>query len=331
MNLKSKFRLIVALAVAGPLVLTGFWLTSERSRLMAEKQEKARSLVDASYSVIVQSYQMEQAGRMSRAQAQRRAIEIIKAIRYEGENYLWINDYHPTMVMHPLKPQLDGKDLSDTKDPNGKALFVVMADTVKQNGSGFVAYMWPKPGLDQPVPKLSFVKGFEPWGWILGTGIYIDDVDATWRRSAAAAGGVTLVCLIVLVGVSAGVCRSIFGRLQQMVDRIEDMAQGEGDLTKRIDVSSHDEVAELAKWFNTFMDKLQDILCKVASNTESLAAAGEQISATAQQQAQGTELQRDQTNQVATAMQEMASTVQQVSENSNNAASSLSESRSSRP
>jgi len=320
MNLKSKFRLIVALAVAGLLVLAGFWLTNERSRLMAEKQEKARSLVEASYSVILQSYQMEQAGRMSRAQAQKRAIEIIKAIRYEGENYLWINDYHPTMVMHPMKPQLDGKDLSDTKDPNGKALFVAMADTVKRDGSGFVGYRWPKPGLDKPVPKLSYVKGFAPWGWILGTGIYIDDVDAIWRRSAASAAAVTLVCLLVLLVVSASVSRSIFLRLQDMVDRIKDVAQGEGDLTKRIEVTSHDEVAELAKWFNTFMDKLQEILSKVASNTQSLAAAGEEISATSRQQAQGAELQKDQTNQVATAMQEMASTVQQVSENSNSAA-----------
>ena len=305
MNLKSKFRLIVALAIAGLLVLAGFWLTNERSHLMAEKQEKARSLVEASYSVILQSYQLEQAGRMSRAQAQRRATEIIGAIRYEGENYLWINDYHPTMVMHPMKPQLNGKDLSDTKDPDGKALFVEMADTVKQHGSGFVAYMWPKPGLDQPVPKLSYVKGFEPWGWILGTGIYIDDVDATWRQSAAIAAGLTLTCLIVLLAVSAGVSRSIFGRLQLMVERIKDVAQGEGDLTKRVNVSSHDEVAELAKWFNSFMDKLQEILRKVASNTQSLAAAGDEISATAQQQAQGAELQKDQTDQVATAMQEL--------------------------
>ncbi len=320
MNLKSKFRLIVALAIAGLLVLAGFWLTNERSRLMTEKQEKARSLVEASYSVILQSYQLEQAGRMSRAQAQRRATEIIGAIRYEGENYLWINDYHPTMVMHPMKPQLNGKDLSDTKDPNGKALFVEMADTVKQHGSGFVAYMWPKPGLDKPIPKLSYVKGFEAWGWILGTGIYIDDVDATWRRSAAIAGGLTLICLILLVSASACVSASIFGRLQQMVDQIKDVAEGEGDLTKRLTIDSNDEVGELAKWFNALMEKLHQILSQVSTSAQSLAAASEQISASSRLQAQGAEAQKDQTSQVATAMQEMAATVQQVSENSNSAA-----------
>ena len=320
MKLKNKFRMIIALAAAGLLILAAFWLSSERNRLLAEKQEMARSLVEASYSIILQSHQMEQSGHMSHAQAQRRAIEIIKTVRYEGGNYLWINDYHPTMVMHPTKPELDGKDLSETRDPDGKALFVAMADTVKAGGAGFVAYRWPKPGFAQPVPKLSYVKGFEPWGWILGTGIYIDDVDAVWRRSAMIAAGLTTACLLGLLIVSASVYRSIFGRLHDMVERIKDVAQGEGDLTKRIEAGADDEVAELGRWFNVFMDKLRDILLKVDSNSQSLAAAGQQISGTARQQAEDAESQKERTDQVVTAMQQMASTVQQVSENSNQAA-----------
>jgi len=320
MKLKNKFRMIIALAAAGLLILAAFWLSSERNRLLAEKQEMARSLVEASYSIILQSHQMEQSGHMSHAQAQRRAIEIIKTVRYEGGNYLWINDYHPTMVMHPTKPELDGKDLSETRDPDGKALFVAMADTVKAGGAGFVAYRWPKPGFAQPVPKLSYVKGFEPWGWILGTGIYIDDVDAIWRRSAMIAAGLTTACLLGLLIVSASVYRSIFGRLHDMVERIKDVAQGEGDLTKRIEAGADDEVAELGRWFNVFMDKLRDILLKVDSNSQSLAAAGQQISGTARQQAEDAESQKERTDQVVTAMQQMASTVQQVSENSNQAA-----------
>jgi methyl-accepting chemotaxis protein len=320
MRLKTKFHLIVALAVAGLVVLAAFWLTNERSRLFAEKQEKARNLVETAYSVAVQYHELEKNGKLSRQAAQQRAIETLKAMRYEGNNYFWINDLHPAMVMHPTKPQLDGKDLSGMKDPAGKALFVEMVETVRKSGSGFVSYMWPKPGADKPVAKLSFVKGFEPWGWVIGTGIYIDDIDAIWRRSAAIAGGLTLFCFCVLLLASAGVSRSIFGRLNSMQERMKDVAQGEGDLTKRIEVGAQDEIAELAKWFNIFMDKLHEILSKVSSNTESLAGAGEEIAATSRQQTQGAELQKDQTAQVVTAMQEMTSTVQQVSENSNNAA-----------
>jgi methyl-accepting chemotaxis protein len=320
MSLKGKFRVLVVIAAVGLLALAGMWVVSERSHLLSERRQKTQSLVEVPYSIIAEHYKMETDGKLSRAEAQKRALEAIRAVRYEGSNYFWINDLHPTMVMHPMKPELEGKDLTDYKDPTGKALFVEMVGAAQTPSGSFVYYMWPKPGRDKPVQKLSFVKAFEPWGWIIGTGIYIDDVDAAWRANAALAAGLALACLALLLVTSSRVSRSIFVRLQDMASRMKDVAEGEGDLTKRLEVSSHDEVAELARWFNTFMDKLQEILSKVSSNSHSLAAAGEAISATARQQTQGTELQRDQTNQVATAMQQMASTVQQISENSNNAA-----------
>ena len=322
MSLKSKFRLIVGVAAAGLLILAAFWLHSERSRILREKQEKAQNLVEVPYSVVLRYQAMEQKGELARADAQQQALAVIKAMRYEGENYFWINDLHPTMVMHPMKPQLDGTDLSDFKDPNGKKLFVEMAETVRENSAGFVSYMWPKPGQDKdkPVPKLSFVKGFKPWGWVIGTGIYIDDVDAAWRESAGKAGGLTVVCLAILLIVSGSVCRSIFRRLGSIVERIKDVAQGEGDLTKRIAVTSDDEVAELAKWFNTFMDKQHEMISQLAQNTRALITASEEISKSSQEQSRGARTQSEQTTQVVTAMQEMASTVQQVSENSEHAA-----------
>ena len=85
----------------------------------------------------------------------------------------------PRMVMHAIKPELDGKDLSDFKDPNGKRLFMAFVDTVRQHGKGYVDYQWPKPGFDKPVDKVSYVQGFEPWGWVIGSGIY---VDATYQQ-----------------------------------------------------------------------------------------------------------------------------------------------------
>src|SRR3546814_14142160 len=86
------------------------------------------------------------------------------------------------MFMHPFSKQLVGKNLSDIKDPDGKHLFVEFVETVKRNGAGFVSYLWPKPGSDRPVPKISYVKGFAPWGWVIGTGIYIDDIERIFQR-----------------------------------------------------------------------------------------------------------------------------------------------------
>jgi methyl-accepting chemotaxis protein len=322
MSLKTKFRIMELVAAAGLATLAGFWLQSEYSRIWRDKQEKVRHLVDVPFSILVEQQQLEVAGKQSRAQAQHRALEIIGSMRYDGNNYFWVNDLHPTMVLHPLSPELNGHDLSDKRDARGKTLFVEMANLVRSQGSGFVSYMWPKPGQasGEAQPKLSFVKGFEPWGWMIGTGIYIDDVNTAWRANASVAVSVGFICVLLLLITSSHVARSIFGRLRDLGDRMKDVAQGEGDFTKRLEVSSDDEVAELARWFNTFLDKLQEILREVASDSNSLAVAGEEISATARQHAEGAELQSDQATQVATAMQEMASTVQQISENSNNAA-----------
>jgi methyl-accepting chemotaxis protein len=321
-SLKTKFRIFVGMAAIGMLALSAFWITSERSRILNEKEEKTRNLVEVPYSILEKYQKMEADGKLSRSDAQRVALADISAMRYEGHNYFWVNDSYPRMIMHPIKPELNGKDLSDYKDPNGTALFVEFARTVKANGSGFVSYMWAKPGLDpnHPVAKLSFVKGFQPWGWIVGTGIYIDDLDAARRESATRAAGITLVCLFVLLAGALSVSRSIFHRLADMRERMKDIAEGEGDLTKRIEVTSHDEVGELAQWFNTFIEKLERTIGKVSSSTYRLASASEEIAANSQEQARAAELQLDQTSQVATAMQEMAATVQQVSENAGSAA-----------
>lgn len=320
MKLKTKFCLIVGVAMLGLAVLCGLWLLGESARLFAQKREKARNLVEVCSSIAIRYQRLEQGGKMSRQEAQARTLDDIRSLRYEGDNYFWVNDLHPTMIMHPMKPQLNGKDLTDFKDPNGKALFLEMVETVRRNGSGFVSYQWPKPGQDKPVPKISFVEGFEPWGWVIGTGIYVDDVEAIWQKDAKAAGSATLACMVILVLASIAVYRSIFGRLGEIVNRFKDIAQGEGDLTRRIETTSHDELAEVSHGFNTFVEKLHDIISQVAGNTQSLAEAGDEISASAREQARGAETQRDQTVQVATAMAEMAATVQQVSENSNSAA-----------
>ena len=104
----------------------------------------------------------------------------------EGKDYFWITDTHPTMIMHPYLPELDGQDLTTYKDKAGKHLFVEMVDEVETDGSGFVEYYWQyKDDPSRIVPKLSYVQEFKPWQWVVGTGIYVDDVDAAIASRAA--------------------------------------------------------------------------------------------------------------------------------------------------
>ena len=154
-----------------------------RADVLARKKEYLRSQVQTALSAIQKIREDVEAINNSSGlgeQAQKDIAFVVGALRYGPENkdYFWINDLEPRMVMHPYKPELNGKDLSENKDPNGKHLFVEFVRVCKENGEGFVDYMWPKPGMDEPQPKLSFVKLFPEWGWVVGTGIYIDDVDA---------------------------------------------------------------------------------------------------------------------------------------------------------
>ena len=320
MSLKGKIRIIVAVAAIGLLALAGLWLKSERSDLLSERMLSTKNLVNIPYSVLIEQYKLETEGKITRAEAQKHVLETIRTMRYEGDNYFWINDMHPTMVMHPTKPELNGTDLTDLKDPSGKAIFVEFVNAARAPDGNYVRYQWPKPGRDKPVQKLSYVKEFEPWGWVIGTGVYIEDIDSAWLANGKVAAGVGIVCLLVLFIVSRKVSRSIFLRLDDVIGRMKDVAEGEGDLTKRIEINSNDEVAELGRWFNTFMDKLEGIIIQVANSTNQIASATEAISASSKQQAHGAEAQSGQTNQVASAMQEMSITVAQISENSNVAA-----------
>ena len=333
MTLKTKFRLMITVSAAGLLAVAGFWIQGQHSSLLSERRQKTKNLVEVPYSIIEQQHQLESEGKISLIEAQRRAIEVIRAMRYEDSNYFWINDEHPTMIMHPLKPALDGTDLTSLKDPSVKAVFVEFVKAAQTSGSGYVYYLWPKPGKEQPVAKLSFVKRFAPWGWVIGTGIYIDDVDAAWRESALKALGIALCCLIPLLAASIATSRSIFLRLRDMVHRVKDV-EDEGDLTKRIQITSDDEIGELAKCFNGFIERLNEMIGAIAQNALQIPSASEELDVTSQQitanseetsaQADTVSKTAEQVSQnlqtVATGAEQMGASIKEIAKNATEAA-----------
>jgi len=167
-------------------------------KLMDGKREMIRELTESSWSILAAHAQEERDGLLTRQKAQASAIENLRRLRYgpELKDYFWINDMHPRIVMHPYRPDLEGKDISGFTDPNGKHLFVEFVKVVKANNAGYVDYEWQwKDDPGRIVPKISYVKGFEPWGWIVGTGIYVEDVRA---EIAAITRKLTLICLGIL-------------------------------------------------------------------------------------------------------------------------------------
>ena len=149
--------------------------------LMSGKREMIREITSTVISLLEDYQDKVKNGELPLKDAQAMAKEQISQLRYGPENkdYFWINDMQPVMIMHPFRTDLEGQDISNFIDPHGKHLFVEFVETVNKSGNGYVEYMWQwKDNPELIVPKLSYVQGFDPWGWIVGTGIYIEDTRA---------------------------------------------------------------------------------------------------------------------------------------------------------
>ncbi|MGD9006633.1 MAG: methyl-accepting chemotaxis protein [Desulfobacteraceae bacterium] len=311
-----------------------------RQMVMAEKTQKVKNLVELVHTSIDSVYRQKD---LSEQERKSKALSIVNAMRYDGKNYLWINDTHPTMVMHPIKSSLNGKDLSGFKDPNGKYLFNEMVKVCQADGEGIVDYFWPKPGSDEPVAKISYVKQFRPWGWIIGTGIYIDDVDRLVAEEAAKVedavasqrNTIIFVCLLVLVlttAVITWVAKRVTANIRTASDMLKDVAEGEGDLTRRLEVKSKDEIGELAERFNTFIGNLQELVRQIVENTGKLSESVTNMAGISEQMNHGAEQTSDKANGVASAAEEMnsnmasvASTMEQAATNINMIATAVEE------
>jgi methyl-accepting chemotaxis protein len=227
MTVTTKLWLIVGLAAIGVLATGLTRLETVRPREVQARKDKLQDLTEAARSTVAGFQARERKGELTRAQAQRAAISAVKAMRYGRGDYFWINDMRPAMVAHPMKPELEGKDLSQEKDPNGKRLFVAFVDVVKARGAGFVDYEWARPGAEKPVPKLSYVAGFAPWSWVIGTGVYVDDIDAVVHAEMVTVAWQTALILLAIAALTFVISRSIARPVADVSDQMRRLAAGE--------------------------------------------------------------------------------------------------------
>ncbi len=305
--LATRLRLAVVFVLLA-FVLVIMLLSSRSSdSLLAVKMLTTVEQIKAAEKIAQSYLDKSKSGAMSELDARVAAAAEIGKIRYSGNEYIWINDMHPTMVMHPIKPELNGKDLTENKDPKGKQLFVEFVQTVKASGSGYVDYLWPKPGSTDPEPKRSFVQGFAPWGWVLGSGVYVDDVAAVARKDAM----VTLVLVAVvglagLIGVELLV-RSLRSRLGAMREVMHAVAAG--DLRAHIDVGMADEIGLVLREVEAMQSRLTELVRGIREATSSIGHASSEVAVGSQDLSARTEQAAANLEQTAASMQEL---VQQV-------------------
>ncbi|PCI29518.1 MAG: hypothetical protein COB67_03950 [SAR324 cluster bacterium] len=260
------------------------------------------------------------------------AKETIAKLRYGKDGYFWINDYQANMIMHPIKPSLNGKNMAGLKDSQGVYFMQEFVKLAKTKGEGFVNYSWPKPGVEGERPKLSYIKSFEPWAWIIGTGIYIDDIDLLVAKERMAVekginrmvyentGVGFLFCFFLLLLVYVFVNQTLNKPIQQMMCFLEDLTRGK--LNIRLDIQTKDELGKMAGALNYFTGNLHRVMQDIQSSAEVLSSASSQLSATTTQIEQTTQGVKGGTQEAAQAMQltienisEIAGSISEINEN----------------
>ncbi|PLY03331.1 MAG: chemotaxis protein [Desulfuromonas sp.] len=257
-KISHKLTLIVALSLLAVTVIAMVSLQKNKATMLEDRQVKTQHVVETALGVIEHYYAEFQAGNLTEEQAQHHAMEALRTTKYGGNEYFWINDMQPNMIMHPNNKALEGKSLSDYADPNGKRLFVEMVKVVDRSGEGFVDYMWNKNGSKEQYPKLSFVKGFKPWGWVVGSGIYIDDVDRDFYTSAVKFIIASVILVLVLGALAYTIARSITRPLRAAVLVADGLAVG--DTTVEIPEASKDETGQLLASMQAMVESQRQVV-----------------------------------------------------------------------
>ncbi|AZD92452.1 MULTISPECIES: methyl-accepting chemotaxis protein [Pseudomonas] len=323
MSISRRLWLILIVAVLMLMTLGMLMLKQINEDLYQAKVQKTQHVVQTANGVLAYFQGLESAGSLDRATAQKQALSAIRGLRYDQSDYFWINDLTPVMVMHPTNPKLDGQNLSAIRDPDGFALFNEMVAIAKAKGAGMINYRWPKPGASEPVQKTSYVQLFQPWGWIIGSGVYIDDVQAEFRSQVVKASVVGIAIALLMALLVLLIARSIVRPLQETVHAMANIASGESDLTRTLDTHGQDEVTELARHFNGFTAKLRLVVSQLQVSASALAQSSADLGSNASQAQERSQQQSQQMELVATAINQVTYGVQDVAKNAEHAASEM--------
>ncbi|HAK88780.1 MAG: hypothetical protein A2X55_05965 [Nitrospirae bacterium GWB2_47_37] len=338
MRTKYKLCIISVTSVIALFTISALFLMFFKSSITDEKRVKTKHVVEAAYGVIEHNYKLFKDGALSEDQAKAAAKAELKGMRYDGKEYFWINDDKtpiPSMIMHPTVPALDGKTLDDPKfncatslqaGINGsivktdgkKNLFQAFAEVANNADGGFVQYNWPKPlkegGTTKELyPKISFVKKFQPWGWIVGSGIYIDDVNRIFLGKAvilAAFAGLFIFIIAVVGWLIAGLITKPLSELSSKVDSIAN-----GDLSISIDYESKDEVGILAKSMNLMISSFRNTVSGITESVADVVTSVGKLKSSSESTTEGAQNQSTQASQIATAAEEMSQTITDIARN----------------
>ena len=312
MKLSFRTKLVM------PLVLSWLCLLavvandvhSQRSLRMSERKAQLVAVSDMALSIVKEYDQLATSGAMPLDEAKRQALARVKALRYGDSGYFTLLDSQK-VLMHPFKAELVGSDVAAFKDPKGTQVYVdALAATAK--GGGFTSYLWAKPGEKEPVDKIAYDAIYKPWGWTFMTGLYVDDLDALFRKDLLTAlallAAVGLVLTSVIALIIRSVERSVGGDPADAANTAMKIASG--DLSSDVQLARNDSHSLMFAMKN-MRDRLVEMVAHVRSSTDSIALASGEIAAGNNDLSSRTEEQASALQQTAASMKQLAATVQQ--------------------
>jgi methyl-accepting chemotaxis protein len=311
-KIKIIFIGFVIIAIFGGVIF-GYIIPSIQKQLMSEKRQMIQNIVRTVVSNAEGLNKRVANGELSEKEAQQTIITQVRTLRYGDENddYIWINDFNSIMVEHPTSPKFNGTDMSYFLDKDNTPIIKIFARIAKEEKSGFLQYKWgSKKDPNIIVPKLSYVQGFEPWQWAIGTGIYIDDVTAKIRNItlliSVIVAGVLLLSILMLYFFAHNISRSV-NLVKKNILRVRD-----GDLTSRVDHPGRDEIGIMLTAYNDFAVKMCEVIEEVKSSSEQLSSASVELAAGADTFSKSSQTQAASTEEITATIEEITSGVESI-------------------
>lgn len=301
--------------VLGLLCLTGISIYDAYQAREVRLDERKADLIHASelaIAVVKTFADQVGAGAMPEAEAQKRAMDAIRNMRYGADGYFTILNSQMTVLMHPTKAEMNGKDVADFKDPNGVYIFREVVAVIKRDGKGFHTYAYPKPGARDASPKITYAMIYQPWDWILTTGIYIDDIDAAFRATLYRSLGILVITgsalsAIVLL-LNRGILRSLGGEPAYAAEIANQIANN--DLTAVVRIPPNDGSSLLFS-MRRMQEQLTQTIGTIKISADSISIATQQIAAGNMDLSQRTEEQAASLEETAASMEQLTATVTQ--------------------
>jgi methyl-accepting chemotaxis protein len=303
--------------------MVAFMMFILNNLLVEEEKRKLNAVLDAAHTIVSHYHQEYQDGNLSESEARAEAYARLDNIRYEGVEYIFTLSREGVLVQHPFSKQLVGKDVTSYEDPEGTQLFQEMVQKARSADRATVEYIWQKGNnSNNLVPKISRIRVFEPWNLIMGTGQYTDNITSMLWQEFFKLAGLALFLAVPLLLLFVLIIRSITRPLKTINNAMFDIAEGEGDLTRRLDDSGSDELAKLATSFNTFVHKIQQLVQSVQESARNESEAASQLTDLSATSSRQSDELSSQTSSIATAITELSSSASEVADHARQAADS---------